>query len=261
MRTNPEKHFASHPILKSNFPAIAPKIRGSANPALVAAPVRGSPAGSRGGMHLRRKLGLLAWLVVACLGGWTANPAVAVPACPEPVEVTQPDGAKMRVNLRGDEFFSWHETAAGYAIVKDPTDKFWKFARPASKRAEFQALSGARVGTSDPASLGLKKHAMPDAKALRTFLEDRHRTVRGVATARATPSATPEDPPTAPGVIPPLGIPVSGTKTIKNIVILACFSDHCWSVPGMETVVPQATTTDNAWVTELTSFFTMSLVC
>ena len=139
----------------------------------------------------------------------------------------------MRVNLRGDEFFSWHETAAGYAIVKDPTDKFWKFARPASKRAEFQALPGARVGTSDPASLRLKKHAMPDAKALRTFLEERHRTVRGVATARATPSATPEDPPTTPGVIPPpLGIPVSGTKTIKNIVILACFSDHWNTAAG-----------------------------
>ena len=163
MRTNPEKHFASHPILKSNFPAIAPTIRGPANPALVAAPVRSSPAGSRGGFHLRRNLRLLAYLVVACLGGWTANPAVAVPASPKPVEVTQPDGAKVRVNLRGDEFFSWHETADGYAIVKDPTDMFWKYARPATKLAQFQALPGERVGTSDPVSLGLKKHAMPDA--------------------------------------------------------------------------------------------------
>ena len=111
----------------------------------------------------------------------------------------------MRVNLRGDEFFSWHETADGYAIVKDPTDRFWKFARPATKRAEFQALPGARVGTSDPASLGLKQRALPETKALRTFIEERHRTVRGAATARAAPSAAPEDAPTTAEVVTPNG--------------------------------------------------------
>ena len=43
----------------------------------------------------------------------------AVPACPDPVDVSQPDGSKVRLQLRGDEFFSWHETPEGYAAAKD----------------------------------------------------------------------------------------------------------------------------------------------
>ena len=33
--------------------------------------------------------------------------AHAVPACPSPVEVVQPDGSVVTVTLKGDEHFNW----------------------------------------------------------------------------------------------------------------------------------------------------------
>ncbi|MCX6872423.1 MAG: M6 family metalloprotease domain-containing protein [Verrucomicrobia bacterium] len=186
---------------------------------------------------LLRNPRLLAFLLAATLAGWTADPAAAVPACPEPAALAQPNGAKVQLHLRGDEFFSWHETADGYAVVKDAADGFWKFARPLADRAEFQAIPGARVGASDPARLGLKKHAMPDAKALRSHLNARQRTAQDPGARAPAPSTSPDEPPpTEIDGPPPLGIPVSGTKTVKNIVILASFSDH-WDTAN-NTVLP-----------------------
>ena len=173
-------------------------------------------------------LGALAIPALGSLAIWSVNSAVAVPACPEGVDMVQPDGVRFRLHLRGDEYFSWHETADAFAVVKDPADKFWKFARPAAQRAEFRAIPDARVGSSDPARLGLKKHSMPDAMALRNHIHARQRAAAGTIKEEPAPNSTTENPP-ATGIDPPpppLGIPVSGTKAIKNIVILACFSDH-----------------------------------
>jgi len=94
------------------------------------------------------------------------------------VEVVQPDGAKFQMRLRGDEFFSWTETTDGYAIVKD-TDDFWKYAQPATNEVAFVAIPAARVGSTDPARLGLLKHAMPNAKMLRAFIEKQRQATMG----------------------------------------------------------------------------------
>ena len=157
--------------------------------------------------------------------------AVAVPAAPESCEIAQPDGSRFQLRLRGDEFFSWHETTNGYAVLKDTTDGFWKFARPATNRAAFVVIHDARVGSTDPAIHAIKKHAIPETSVLRKHIQERRRIMHGEAVQLAIPSAAsvgapaiaPSEPPSQP---PPVGISVSGTKTIKNIVILASFLDH-----------------------------------
>ena len=175
---------------------------------------------------------------------WPVHNAVAVPASPEQREVVQPDGTRVHVKLRGDEFFSWTETTNGYAVKKD-SDGFWKYARPSSNRADFIVIPDARVGSTDPATRALKKHALPDRGVLRKQIQDRRRMMRGDPVDLTVPAAAPggaspassvaapaEDLPSEPPLPPPAQIPVSGTKTIKNIVLLACFSDHWDSGAG-----------------------------
>jgi M6 family metalloprotease-like protein len=168
----------------------------------------------------------------------------AVPAAPEAADVKQPDGTTVRLVRRGDEFFSWDETEEGYAAVKNRQDGFWEYARPATERAEFRAVSGARVGTSDPAKLGLQRRARPEGALLKEKIRAQRLRLRssatrtsGDTTARVSPSTvtdeTPADGTTAQS---PQRIPVSGTTTVKNVVILACFADHWDSVNS--TVLP-----------------------
>jgi M6 family metalloprotease-like protein len=152
---------------------------------------------------------------------WPCAPAWGVPAAPVGVDVAQPDGTRIRLYARGDEYFAWHETAEGYAVARDTTDGFWKFAVPAPDRAEFRVIPDARVGVADPASRGVSRRAMPAARLLRDHLRQQREAVLGVPVEVPVPS--PEEPLPEPL---PQGIPVSGIKTVKNIVILAAFSNH-----------------------------------
>jgi M6 family metalloprotease-like protein len=172
-------------------------------------------------MHPR----LFALLFAVILGALPFHSARAVPANPEPREVTQPDGTKIQLRLRGDEFFHWTETTNGFVVVKD-ADNFWKYAQPATNRAEFRAIPAARVGSSDPVRLGLLQHALPDAAVLRVHVQERRKALNGDSV-----ELSPSDSAAGQSLSPLKGAPqpaiaVSGTKTIRNIVILACFSNH-----------------------------------
>ena len=203
--------------------------------------------------QLRRSINLklVALLFAVGLGIWPFHSALAVPANPEPREVTQPDGTKIQVRLRGDEFFHWTESTNGYAVVKD-TDNFWKYAQPATNQAEFRAIKSARVGSSDPARLGLRKRDLPDVKLLRSLDEEKRRAMKGepkelpapklntnassVIPSPAGQSSAVQSTNTPPAETPlpqlPVNIPAQGTKIIRNIVILACFADHWDSTAG-----------------------------
>lgn len=157
----------------------------------------------------------------------------AVPADPMPREVTQPDGTKFKLRLRGDEYFSWHETEDGYAIVQDAKDGFWKYAKPAKDKAEFRAVPNAKVRATDPVKLGLKKHDMPDSKVLREHIQKRRQELHPRPAESPAPAGGSSQ--IQPATIKPM-IAVSGVKTIRNIVILACFSNHWDSVNN--TVLP-----------------------
>lgn len=52
-----------------------------------------------------------------CLSGYAAS--YAVPACPFPEKIQQPDGSSITVCLHGDEFTHYTTTADGYTIVKN----------------------------------------------------------------------------------------------------------------------------------------------
>jgi hypothetical protein len=135
-----------------------------------------------------RNLCLFAFLLAAGLAVWPFHSARAVPANPEPVEIVQPDGTKFKMRIRGDEYFSWHETVDGYAVVKD-ADGFWKYAQPATDRVAFVAIPTARVGTTDQARHGLRKQAMPDARMLREFIEKRRQAMMGEPEELPVPGA------------------------------------------------------------------------
>ena len=187
-----------------------------------------------------RRAALCAALLTMMLHLSGADLAHAVPASPEETDITQPDGTKFKLRLRGDEHFSWHETAEGYAIEQDSADKFWKYARPASGQAAFSIVPGARVGQADPAKLKLRKHDLPDRAILRREVEKRRKATGSAGTQASQPTPAPapgqaspaQSSPTEPQNPPPNQIPVAGVKTIRNIVILACFSDHWDSANG-----------------------------
>ncbi len=50
--------------------------------------------------------------------------ALAVPAVPTPIQVTQPDGTQLTIKIVGDEFFNYHTTVDGYTIVRDEAGYF-----------------------------------------------------------------------------------------------------------------------------------------
>lgn len=52
----------------------------------------------------------------------------AMPAYPKPITVTQPDGSKVTVCLRGDERLNWAETTDGYTLLRDDAG-FWTLAK------------------------------------------------------------------------------------------------------------------------------------
>lgn len=160
--------------------------------------------------------------------------AYAVPAWPGTIEVSQPDGTRFLLRLRGDEFFSWNETDAGYAVVQDVSDRYWKYAQPARDKASFDMLPEARVGTVDPESIGLQSGALPAPEVIREHFKSIRRNWRSEAkVASSAPVPLPISGKEESGPQPPpYRIPVSGTKTIRNIVILACFNDHWNSGAG-----------------------------
>ncbi len=158
--------------------------------------------------------------------------AIAVSAFPGTVNVTQPDGNVIALQLRGDEHFHWMESAQGYAVAQDTADGFWKYALPAKDRAAFDLIPSARVGVADPVALQLKKGALPGAAALKKQIESHRLQLSGATAGQNVPAAKSASLSAAVPVLPPLNIPVSGVTTVKNIVILACFNDHWDGVGG-----------------------------
>ena len=64
-----------------------------------------------------RKISILTFAIILSL--LTAFKALAIPASPYPVKITQPDGTEITVQLRGDEFFNYKTTTDGYLLVRD----------------------------------------------------------------------------------------------------------------------------------------------
>ena len=55
----------------------------------------------------------------------------SIPASPNPIEVEQPDGTRIKIRVKGDEFYNWVEDNQGYTVIRDSTTKVWHYAQQA----------------------------------------------------------------------------------------------------------------------------------
>ena len=53
----------------------------------------------------------------------------AAPALPSLLEITQPNGAKFKAYLRGDEYFSWWESEKGMGLFRNLESGYFDFAK------------------------------------------------------------------------------------------------------------------------------------
>jgi M6 family metalloprotease-like protein len=157
----------------------------------------------------------------------------AVPANPMGAELQQPDGTTVKIYLRGDEHFSWHEDRQGFVVRRDPKDSYWKYARPKPDSTRFEILKDAVVGFVDPVALGLTKRNLPDRTLLRR-LYDRSppQILDSISPTSSESSPSPSAEETTQSPPPPQRMPVSGNTAVTNIVILASFADHWDNVGG-----------------------------
>ncbi len=115
-------------------------------------------------------LSIFAGLMLACFGlAFQASPALAAPAAPVDIPITQPDGSTFTARAWGDEWQHGMETLDGYTIVRDDSSGYWVYAS-ANDGALAPARSAAQqmlvVGRDAPA--GLQPHARPAAADLPT---------------------------------------------------------------------------------------------
>lgn len=78
-------------------------------------------------------------------------PAAAVVASPDPVEVTQPDGSKLRVRIMGDERFSYYLSMDGRLLVNN--NGAFYYATPDSDGLPVASAALAKEATAAPVAL------------------------------------------------------------------------------------------------------------
>jgi len=152
------------------------------------------------------------------------RPARAVPARPIPFEVKQPDGAKILLHLRGDEYFHWLEDVDGYTVIKDQSNKY-VYAQ-LNEQSKSLVPMDLEVGKVVPAAKGLTRGILPPRETIRQIRRSKapknswENLKRAQPVAKTTSiSATDKD-----GVIESMAPPTA--KIVKNLVVLCVFNDH-----------------------------------
>lgn len=154
----------------------------------------------------RSRKNLIAY--AACVGTLMLSlSAKGMPADPRPFEYTQPDGSKVWLRLRGDEFFDWTEDLQGFTVIRDKGRYVY-----ATLAAEGTlAASSFEAGKVDPARVGLVPGVLPVAEKRGTNLNGALQPYRPWIKAAGKSGAK---------------INVLPNGIVKNLVILCMFSDH-----------------------------------
>lgn len=154
------------------------------------------------------------------LAALSAFPAVSwcVPANPAPFEVTQPDGKKIMLSLKGDEFYKWHEDEKGYTVLKDKATRNWVYAEKGAGGALKAGIY--KVGAADPEALRFPRRLVDVQKASAARTRQTARNASPAYLVSGARTVTGIKPSSAPSRTPIL------TGTMKNLVILARFSDQ-----------------------------------
>lgn len=100
---------------------------------------------------------------------YSSEISFAVIANPKAVEVSQPDGSKIKICLKGDEFYSWNEDNAGYTIVKNNKTRYWVYAE--------QAYDGSLVPSNNVVGKQMPSVLKKSLKDEKLFQTARNRTV------------------------------------------------------------------------------------
>lgn len=101
-------------------------------------------------------------LLILFLSFGVCAPVFAVPANPNPIKLSQPNGTEITLKLKGDEFYNWFEDNDGYTVIKDTQTKFWSYA----KKNDFGELEPSNnfVGKVSPVNVGIKKSLKDETK-------------------------------------------------------------------------------------------------
>jgi M6 family metalloprotease-like protein len=162
------------------------------------------------------------WMLAGVLGAGLlalASASWAVPAQGGLADVVQPDGTAIQLRLFGDEFYSWHETANGYTVVRG-ADGFWRYAvRDATGDL---AAGNQRVGI-DARLVSLAAKLQPDPALVR---EKRRRGRQAFGVENEVLPAPAEAQAVGEPITPPPPARIEPRGTVKNLVILVKFSDH-----------------------------------
>lgn len=140
---------------------------------------------------------------------WIASaiPSWAVPADPTPFTFVQPDGTRILLRTRGDEFFHWHEDMNGYTVIRQENRFVY-----AQLDANQQLSPGtALVGEVQPASLGLTPHLLPPPDLRPPNRNDNAPLYRPWLTKSSGKA---------------VGAMAQPYGTVKNLVILCRFPNH-----------------------------------
>ena len=130
-------------------------------------------------------------------------------ASPHLVEVEQPDGSKLELQIRGDEFSHWFEDKAGFSIVRNAAAQYVYANRDSDGRLGPTALV---AGEANPGAAGLARGLQPTPQAAQADRVNGPQRIEGGGAEGS--SAEP----------PPVGVAPQGA--VKNLVILCKFADH-----------------------------------
>ena len=65
--------------------------------------------------------------ITMCFAGFAG--ILAAPALPNLLEITQPNGAKFKAYLRGDEYFSWWQSEKGTVLFRNLESGYFEYAK------------------------------------------------------------------------------------------------------------------------------------
>jgi len=169
-----------------------------------------------------------------------APAAYAVPACPDAIDVEQPDGGSFSARIRGDEFQGWVETEDGYTVVQDRKSKRWEYALPDPSGTPKASGIPARRGIKPPG--WIKKGVRPrrNTGAEQRFFDTVMKKDKGVAAPGQPLSSSPEGAAPQGASAPQLAGADNWTPSLVSgdrnlLVILVNFADRT------------LTTTANGW--------------
>lgn len=133
--------------------------------------------------------------------------AHAIIADPNPFEFTQPDGSKVTLRLRGDEFYHWQEDTNGFTVVRQDN----RFVYATLDAQQNLVPTVWQAGQADPRTVGLTPGILLPPEKRQANQND------GKAPYR-------------PWANKIYRRDIAAVGTVKNLVILCKFSDHTLGV-------------------------------